>query len=507
MHNDFESMPTRKEFVDDAMTNNVQQIRVRWGYLVGLVSLVAVHLMPAPASATSPVQQAYFEPDYQASGLVVPAGMPGPQAYHQAVQQTGFFGNAPIAARLGADCDASGCDAYCDANGCYGECGCAAGQCGCAARAGLLGGGLVGGGAGGFLGSGMRPMCLFCGSSGCGFCNSFGSGIGGRVLRSFLPYGQAGLAAQRWYDLSFDVMFLETTAAGGDLVLSTSDINGTPVLRARDAHDNDHEAGGRISGAFIVGPGGNIEVTYLGGNRWRNSALAEGQGDLYSFLSEFGTAPPAGFDDTDRSNWHRASTEATFHSGEVNYRRRTVGPYGRFQWSGLGGIRYLRYDSDVAFETNGGIDPNTSRLRYFSMENSMDNEMVGVQIGGDLWWNVIPGVNIGLGAKGGPMGNHITRKSYVEYNSLGPGGTPGQASYRDSDTETAWIGELEATLLYRISHSWTLKSQYYLLTVDEVGFGVDAGLAERELSGSTIDPIRTNSLTIKGFAFGAEYVW
>lgn len=285
-----------------------------------------------------------------------------------------------------------------------------------------------------------------------------------------------------------------------------------------DASDNGFAVGARLSIAFIVGPGGNIEVTYLGGNRWKDDAVAnDGTMQLFSFLSDFGTNPPAsagppiqlgGFDDTDRSLTQSASTLATFHSGEVNYRRRTVGPYGRFQWSGLGGIRYLRYDSDFDYMTlgdnNNAVPP---RLRFFEMLNSVDNEMIGAQIGGDLWWNVIPGVNVGIGAKGGPMGNHISRKSFVSANSIGPGATPGSLSLSDRANKTAWMGEIEATLLYRISHSWTIKSQYYLLSVDSVGFGFDSSAAESLVNNAAVDPIRTRSLTISGFSIGAEYMW
>jgi len=506
-------MPTRNEFLDDAMTKKLQLMRVRWGYLVALVSIYAVHTQPTVATAASPVQQADFEPDYEASGFVSPAGMPSPEVYFQSVEQAGFFGNGPIASRLGGGHGPA--MGSCDLPGCQG--GYPGGGCGCASGGGGMGGcgsggcGMGGGrGASGLFSGDYRPMCLFCSSSGCGVCNGIGQFSPLAALRYLMPYGDAGLSVQRWYDFSADVMFLETSGAGGGQVLTTQGINGTPVLRAGDADDSGMAVGARLSVAFIVGPGGNIEVTYLGGNRWKDEAVATGNLNLFSFLSNFGVAPPGGFQDTDASLVQSASTLATFHSGEVNYRRRTVGPYGRFQWSGLGGIRYLRYDSDFDYKTlgdnNNAIPP---RLRFFEMLNSVDNEMVGAQIGGDLWWNVIPGVNLGIGLKGGPMGNHISRRSQVNANSIGPAATPGSLSFADSVNKTAWMGEIEATLLYRISHSWTIKSQYYLLSVDNVGYGFDTNAAESLISaGATpIDPIQTRSLTISGFSIGAEYMW
>lgn len=483
------------------MTKRVHFKRVIWGCLVAVVAVSAT--APTPATAAGPVQQAYFEPDYEASGFVVPAGMPAPDAYFQPVQQAGFFGNGPIASRLGGGQPLYGYEGE-PVYGCDGCDGCLDGSCGQGAcgpgGCGLLGCGPDCCGQGGCL-SRLSRLCMFCGGGGCGVCQSFGRGYLLGALRTLLPYGEAGLSAQRWYDLSADVMILEASSGTSDRVLATDGIAGTPVLRSSSA-DDDYTAGGRISGAFIFGPGGNLEVTYLGGNRWSGDATATGNGTLYSFLSEFGIAPPGGFAETDASDRQSVSTESTFHSGEVNYRRRTVGPYGRFQWSGLGGIRYLRFDSDFEYSTSGAGG-------FFNLANKLDNDMVGAQIGGDLWWNVVPGINVGIGAKGGPMGNHISRNAYASGTSLGVGGTTGELTEHEAKNRTAWLSEMEATLLYRISHSWTLKGQYYLLHVDRVGYGFETSVADNFISNGSIpiEPINTRSLTIRGFSIGAEYIW
>lgn len=492
------------------MTKRVHFKRVIWGCLVAVVAVSAT--APTLAPAAGPVQQAYFEPDYEASGFVAPAGMPAPDAYFQSVQQAGFFGNGPIASRLSGGQSAYGYDGQpiygyggCDGcDGCAdGSCGqgaCGPGGCGLLGGCGMLGCGPEGCGHGGCL-SRMSRLCMFCGGGGCGVCQSIGRGYLLGALRALLPYTEAGLSAQRWYDLSADVMILETSSGTSNRVLTTRGKAGTPVLRA-DSADDDFTAGGRISGAFIFGPGGNIEVTYLGGNRWSGDATATGDGDLYSFLSEFGTAPDEGYPQSDRSYRQSVTSEATFHSGEVNYRRRTVGPYGRFQWSGLGGIRYLRFDSDFEYSALGDEG-------LFLLSNNLDNDMVGAQIGGDLWWNLFPGINIGIGGKGGPMGNHISRRALASGTSLGPGGTSGELTEHEAKNRTAWLSEMEATLLYRISHSWTLKGQYYLLHVDRVGYGFDTSPADNFISDGSIpiDPISTRSLTIRGFSIGAEYIW
>jgi hypothetical protein len=502
--------------LDDAMTKKVHFTRVTLGCLVALVAVSALAGGAREAVAAGHVRHADFEPDYEASGFVRPAGMPSPETYFRSVEQAGFFGNGPIAARLGGQDSFAGHGTYAGPvsyeSGGYGEpygysdgsCGpdgYECGDCGCGHGCGLFGGcGLLGCGHGGCL-SRLRGMCMFCGGAGCGVCQSIGRGYLLGALHSLMPYAEGGLSTQRWYDLSADLMFLQVSGGAPNQVVTTRDIEGTPVLFASDANQ-DYSVGGRISGAFICGPGGNIEVTYLGGNRWSGEGVATGAGDLYSFLSEFGRVPQGGFDDTDRSNVQRVAGESTFHSGEVNYRRRTVGPYGRFQWSGLGGIRYLRFDDDFAYSAVGNAG-------FFNLDSRVDNEMVGVQSGGDLWWNLVPGINLGIGLKGGPMGNRIKRRSVVASNSLGPGATPATLTAEDYVAKTAWLSELEATMLYRLSHSWTLKTQYYVLNVDRVGFGYDRSAAESLLGGGVqpIDSIQTRSLTINGFSIGAEYIW
>lgn len=340
-----------------------------------------------------------------------------------------------------------------------------------------------------------------------------------------MPYGEAGLCAQRWYDFSADAMFLGRTRRTSSQALTSRGQSGPTVLSANDADDDSLEAGVRLSAAFIFGAGSNIEMTYLGGQEWGETATVRTlttttdnnvsppriDGDLFSFLSEFGTAPPNGQDDTDRSLVQGVRTFSTFHSAEVNYRRRTVEQFCRFQGSWLVGLRYLRFDDDFGYFAQGARDNTvTGNLtRFFDYSNGVDNKMFGAQAGFDLWWNVIAGVNLGIGAKGAWLDNNIDRHSLVSANSTGPGATPGEFRLEDGINKSTFMAEFEATMLYRISHSWTLKSQYYLMSVDDVAYGFDLSAAENVFTNGTLraDPIETSSLTIQGISLGAEYVW
>lgn len=483
-----------------------------------------------PAFVQGQVHNADYEADYEASGFVAPAGMPSPEAYYSRVEQAGFFGGGgPIASRLqGCDggCGEMGCSGGCDMSGyglaaCDGSCEGGCESCG----GGLLGGGLFGrqGGACGGCGAegcgscggltNFRFMCMFCRGGGCSVCQSIGRGYLLGCLGSLMPYRDAGLCAQRWYDVSADVMFLSRTRVTSNQVLTTQGIAGDPVLRANDADDDGYEAGARVSAAFIFGAGGNLEATYLGGQEWGDSASAVGAGGtatLYSFLSDFGVSPANGFDDSDRSVRQSVTTQSTFHSAEINYRRRTVEQFCRFQGSWLVGMRYLRFDDDFRYSTAGQFNnAGGGLLRFLNYNNGVDNKLFGAQAGFDLWWNVIAGVNVGVGAKGAWLDNNIDRHSSVFANSAGPGATPGTLRVEDGINKSTVMGEFEATMLYRISHSWTLKSQYYLLGIDDIAYGFDLSPPQNLFTAGAvpINPIRTDRLTIQGVSFGAEYIW
>ena len=556
---------------------------------------IAVCLMASIAPAQPP-HVAQADLDYEGSGFLLPEGassfnpglvqraMLNQTQAQPAVAQVGFFDKG---------CDAAACDAVgCDAPGmgimmapastgyggpsCGGQ-GCGSTGCGsCNARGGflqrrmaarqarrmqpcepILSGGLLGklhggcgtcggggcsscGGMGGEQLSGLRHICLFCRGNGCSACQLFNPAAFVGAWTYLKPYTEGGLCNQRWYDVSVGALFLGRTTQGiGSGVVTQRGAGGfgTPVLFGGDGSSGDLEAGIRLSGAIILGPGGNVELTYMGGQEWSDSAsvsspvtlasnpdtatnvafpfvIASGA-DLYSFISDFGTDPIGGFDDTDRSISQTIESSAHFHSGEVNYRRRTVGPYCRFQGSWLMGLRYLRYDESVGLGmvglNNDGVDATLTdgTLRFFNANNRIKNDLFGVQVGGDLWWNVMPGISFGLDGKVAWMKNEVHGNLDVSANSIVSGG-PGTVSQTLRGEDGTLAGEFQVKMLYRLSRSWSYRMAYYLMAVDEVGTaGFDAQTINSALpSGSLSDPgIKYNSLVLNGFSVGAEYTW
>ena len=62
-----------------------------------------------------------------------------------------------------------------------------------------------------------------------------------------------------------------------------------------------------------------------------------------------------------------------------------------------------------------------------------------------------------------------------------------------------------------MSHSWTFRTAYYALVMDDIGFGgVDAQTVRDfvQVNPNTRQPTRQiDSLVIQGFSFGIEYMW
>ena len=498
--------------------------------MVGQMASGAAQFSPTPHSPTQFAPAGYNQPMPSQTAPVSPTG----------VSQVGFFSGG--SACSSGCCGGGGCDSmgsapanyapnYAPMGGCYdGSCGmgmmpggCGGGNCGGGAYQQcdpILTGGIVGkmrgeGDSGGENLSGLRHICMFCRGGGCSACQSFRPGALLGALAALKPYSEAGLCAQRWYDLSVEAMFLGNNAGSIGGGVTSQGVGGPIVLASDDTGLQDLEGGVRLSAAFILGPGGNLEGTYIGGHDWGGtSSVQDPNGNLFSFISDFGALPvgatPAGFDDTDRSTSQTVSTSARFNSAELNYRRRTVGPYCRFQGSWLVGLRYLQFDNGQNYQAVGG--PTTGG-GFFNSDSSTENDFFGAQLGGDLWWNIVPGVSMGMGAKGAWGQNDRSSTAQIISNSSGiPAFSVGTVlPFEEIDRDTTVMGEFELKSIYRLNHDWTFRSSYYLVALDNAA---QAGFNTAQLidiaNGAAVENISTrqiDSVVIQGFSFGAEYTW
>jgi len=346
-----------------------------------------------------------------------------------------------------------------------------------------MGGGILGGG--GLLGN-MGNGCSACGGSNCFFCGAGNGCIGnGRcmgLLGALAPYSEGGRGGQRWFDLSVGTIALARTsdvgtfqngaqdivtgAFGQTTLISTIGQNGIPALFSSDVSANKLRFGLEAIANLQTGPGANVEVRYFGLNRWNDSrsvSLFQAP-DLFSVFSLYGTDPVGGFDDSDRSFIHTVSLKSELHSGEVNYRRQFVPPTSWIQGGWLAGVRYLDLDEQFGFAATGSHNNafQFNQLRFFNYDTKTRNQLTGFQVGGNVWLNLVPGLMAGVEGKGGVFGNHAVSDTTVVSNSI----PLGRESI--SDGRTAFVTEVKASTVYRLTYAWALRASYNVLYVDNV---------------------------------------
>ncbi|MCR9296252.1 MAG: hypothetical protein NXI32_26365 [bacterium] len=490
----------------------------------------------------------------------MPAGMMG-----DAPSSMAFQGPPPMEATFAggySSCDSS-CDAAGGCQGCGGCNSCGGAVCGGSGchQGGLFSGGLLGGGCkscgGGMCGGrgcgsgglfGNRA-CHACGGMGCMACGGRGHlGHGGltgaclALLGPLAPFSEGGRNAQRWFDVYLGTIGLVRTSDLSGVATGYRDqttgeflttdvisnlgigveqdggfpLTNNPVLSISDIDQERMRFGLEAIVALQTGVGSGVEVRYFGLNNWSEtktvSTIASGVPNLYSVFSLYGTDPQDGFDDTDRSFSHSLAYNSELHNGEVNYRSRWVSGFGPFQGSILGGIRYFDLDEKLGFRAVGSFD-NTftfDQLRFFDYETQTRNQLTGVQIGGDLWWSLLPGLSIGTEGKMGVFGNHAEVESQVVANSI-----PGAREHLQ-DGKTAYLVELNAQLVYRLSYSWSVRTGYNMLYVDNVALATQ-NFNTRDFSNAigggnfTLERFpfidTDGEVAYNGFSIGAEWLY
>jgi hypothetical protein len=294
------------------------------------------------------------------------------------------------------------------------------------------------------------------------------NGLLGDVLGIILPYGDGGCAAPRWYDFEVGVMTLKRNDAGRNIDFASAGVAGPAVLSTDDL-DFDTSTSFRFSAMVQWGPGSNLEFTYYGLFGWTESAevdRAAGVNDLFSPYSQFGTVPPPnGFVETDRANLASIRYFSTFDNYEVNFRQRWQSPNCRYQGSWLYGVRYFQLDEDFNYrvEVDTGAPVGNDTLTRTNVNTN--NALTGLQIGGDTWICLIPGLRIGGEGKFAVLANHSNVDTLIQVSPIN-GANP--VVFQDGLTvgDVAFLGDLAAYVTYRVNYHWTFKAGYQVLYLD-----------------------------------------
>lgn len=451
--------------------------------------------------------QAQMGPGSMDPSMMGPGGR-GPMApasYRIPGPPPGMEGEAPMDPSMAMGVDPNLPSVGCGPEGACGPQGSCSPECNgsCGNGCGILGGGgLLGG-----CGDGCTDLF---GRDRCGFLGGIASKFAG-CRGKLRPYGEGGIATQRWFDVSAEAVFLSRTKGAANFN-TTSLGAGTNnfVLGTNQVDLNQMEAGLGVQANVQTGPGSNLEFVYSGLNKWDQSASATSStASLFSFISAFGTVPAGGFDDSDRSLIHTLGYTSELHNGEINFRRRWAEPHGFFQGSFLMGVRYIDIDERASL-TARGTNNNTfanNGARFFDYTVNTQNSLTGFQVGADLWYNLIPGVKIGGEGKTGVYNNRAHQNTAITANSL-----VGAVTEEVLTNRCAYVTQLSSQIVYRLNYSWTFRSSYQLMYIDGVALAAE-NFNPTPPSIFLPNSARTASLSndaeivLQGFTLGAEYSW
>lgn len=370
--------------------------------------------------------------------------------------------------------------------------------------------------------------CASCGGHGCAACGIGSRGFLDRAIDRLLPYAEGGRCAPRLYDITIDAMYLRREHAGRNIFLSTDDgTNGVPNFGTGDL-DYDHELGFRLTGAKQIFAGATAEFTYFGLFNWSDTqslirdpanfppvpppaATPPFADDIFSVFSNYGLInAPDGFDETDRAREHTISSSSSMDNFELNFRKRYTAPNCRLQYSWLAGVRYFYLLEDFGLTTIGGGTPSRGMMQY---DVRARNSLTGFQLGGDAWFNIVPGINIGVDLKAGIYGNYANQTT----NVLATTSTPAMGNtFSESidSNDVAMITDANFYFLWRLNPHWTVRLGYSFLFVEGVA------LAPENVNVTGPPPVlagapntRVPGINDNGNAFyhggflGAEWMW
>ncbi len=351
--------------------------------------------------------------------------------------------------------------------------------------------------------------CSSCGPMDVGPCDASGACplVGG-------PYGD-GTCAPHWFDVYAEYMYMKREEISRFVPFASDDISG-PIVLSTDDLQFDEESGFRVTGTYQVAANAHLEASYFGTFFWSSAAEApSASNNLYSVLSNFGTQPPGGFLQTDQAALQSIDYQSELNSVELNWRHHWMSSNYWFHGSWLAGARYVRLEEEFRYMTvvnahddplTPPVDPNERGPADMNYRVATTNDLVGFQLGSDIFMCMLPGLVVGAELKAGVYGNMADQDTAITATNLNP---PVAEALADQDV--AFVGEAGVMAIYQLFPWLSLRGGYQLLYLD--------GIALAPENFNTVAPFppfssnRTVFLNDNGDAFyhgftaGLECLW
>jgi hypothetical protein len=300
----------------------------------------------------------------------------------------------------------------------------------------------------------------------------------------------------------FDVAVEGVALMGEDLfqdvpALGSIGVAGPLILTPEELNDN-YDVGWQIHVRYDLGPLSIIEGTYMGvydldiDETVRSVDVAPGGLDfqLASVFSQYGIDP---IDGLDEASVYNLNYQSDLQSTELSYRRYWVGWNPRVSGTYLAGFRYIRLTEDLNF--NSVALGGNSNLFWRD-----SNDLVGAQIGGDMWIGLRQGLRLGIDSKAGIYNN---RWEYSHITAI-PDPDITNANFDAAGDQVAFAGETRVDLVADILPSFSIRGGYRALYLNSL-----------VTVGNNIDPTNVTSTAVftqadaiyHGFHAGLEYIW
>lgn len=365
-----------------------------------------------------------------------------------------------------------------------------------------LAGGMPAAGGDAYMDAHGQPIVLpasYCQScpGGYGGCpGGYGDPMGGDPMAvDFGGYG-ADQCGPHYFDVSADVVYLQSEDFFQNLLPFVSENVGGPNFFLDPAADfGEYDPGWQIAVRYDLGPLSVLEATYMGlyDISFRDQ-VSNANPVLFTVYSNYGAGTQTpGLDGVRRQ---AITYEADLQSTELSYRRYWLGNHPCISGTYLLGARYFRFTDNFAQSAELVEPTETARLTW-----SGQNDLVGIQLGGDAWACVRQGLRFGCEAKAGVYNN---RFEFRQIGTFTVAGAPDNFDVPTAGNQVAFAAEGGASFVADILPSWSVTGGYRVFYLNSLA------TAENNINQSEVGPSLVSTqgdALFHGFHGGIEYIW
>ncbi len=252
-------------------------------------------------------------------------------------------------------------------------------------------------------------------------------------------------------------------------------------------NNSDYEFGGRYTIGKMLDCANSWEFVYAGPFKWTRGSDFTNAGNVNSKFQAVPAGLQNGFDGADR---HIQSLRQSLDSFEVNRRW--------WAWdavSTLIGIRYLKYQDDYSLTSVRAVAPLASSYR-----DNVDNDMVGVQVGGNVYVPTSLRTLISFRGKAGVFGNFASRDVRIVRDAASV------LRNLSDDVNIAGVVEFGVNGVYEVTPSIRLTSGYEAWLLP--GSATVSNQRAQFLNAGSGTAIRMrDTVVLHGFTVGAQVLF